>query len=261
MSSVYDKVHIATDGVPFSMSSGLRRTNGYAYSANLLTPARNLGGIQFVLGPPRPARLSVTGRGEPCRRGCSATSGSGDRTIGGPPDLLALDVGYADGSTKLLIQDFSDWTFPQDYDGEIEAVAMPYRTLGDGTLDRHNIQNLYAYRFPLDDSKAVASLTLPQDSNVILHAVTLTGPVAPKDGGVEIEADGGNLPDTDAGQQHTPPELWLRGWSGRCELAGPRAAHGVRLRWRRLAAIDRSDLSRWRQRLCRRRGTGSVRNC
>ena len=93
---------------------------------------------------------------------------------------------YTDRTGVALTQSFSDWDYPQSYRGEIEAVAMPYRALGNGGMDGNNIQNLYAYRFPIDPTKTLASLTLPSNPNVIVHAITLLGPSAS-----EVVSDGG----------------------------------------------------------------------
>ncbi len=100
-----------------------------------------------------------------------------------------LIVSYTDGTAAVFTQTFSDWDFPGAGDArEIEAVAMRYRTIGNGTLDANYIQNLYAYRFPVDESKTLESLTLPQNHNLILHAITLTGPSASPDAGLEDDA-------------------------------------------------------------------------
>ncbi|HKF49845.1 MAG TPA: hypothetical protein VKB38_20960, partial [Terracidiphilus sp.] len=69
-------------------------------------------------------------------------------------------------------QNFSDWFTPQKYAGELEGVAMAYRNFDNGTKDQRTF-NLYAYRFALNSTKTVASLTLPNDQSVAVLAATL----------------------------------------------------------------------------------------
>ena len=50
---------------------------------------------------------------------------------------------------------------------------MPYRDVHDGGKQSLPF-NLYAYRFPLNKDKTVESITLPNDANTIVLALTLT---------------------------------------------------------------------------------------
>jgi len=70
------------------------------------------------------------------------------------------------------VQSFSDWSSPQNFTGELEAAAMPYRNYQDGTKNLGTV-NLYAYAFALDPSKTVQMLVLPTDANLVVLAATL----------------------------------------------------------------------------------------
>ncbi len=204
LSATYNTLNIATDGVVFSQDGGLP-SSGYAYSANLLAPARLLSGVQFVFGPPDQLdAVSCAAQSVPLPPAAFTTLWLFAAGIYGAQPAQEFSVGYADGTSDTFIQDLSDWDFPQDYRGEVEAVAMPYRNVGDGTRDSHLIQNLYAYSFPLDPSKVVKNLTLPQNSNVIVHAVTLMGLVTIDAGTVPVSDAGRDLPN-DAGVEIPSP--------------------------------------------------------
>jgi hypothetical protein len=214
LTAAYNTLDIATDGKAFSEDGG-PSNDGYAYSAKLLAPARILSGVQFVFGPPDQLD-AVTGTGQslPLPLGSFTALWLMATGVNGAQLSQTLSVGYTDGTRAVFTQDFSDWYFPRQSDGgEIEAVAMAYRTLSNGTLESNGIPNLYAYRFPLDDTRTVESLALPQNSNLIVHAVTLTGPGAMKDAGVNSSvdggpatpSDGGNAASPDAGPEATPP--------------------------------------------------------
>ncbi len=81
-------------------------------------------------------------------------------------------VKYTDGTTSKFTQSLSDWFTPQKYAGESEGVAMAYRNFDNGTKDKRTF-NLYAYRFALNNIKTVQSITLPNNSHVLVLAATL----------------------------------------------------------------------------------------
>jgi hypothetical protein len=83
-----------------------------------------------------------------------------------------IKVNYHDGSSSQFTQSFSDWYTPQEYPNESEAVAMQYRDFQDGSKDNRTF-NLYSYRFALNSAKVVQSITLPDDSHVVVLAATL----------------------------------------------------------------------------------------
>ena len=83
-----------------------------------------------------------------------------------------IKVNYHDGTSSQFTQSFSDWYTPQKYPNESEAVAMQYRNFQDGTKDNRTF-SLYSYRFALNSAKAVQSITLPNDSHVVVLAATL----------------------------------------------------------------------------------------
>lgn len=173
LSSAYNTYAIYTDGKTIT-TSGLDGL-GDAYSANLLTPHRILNDVQFNFGPANKLD-AVAGAGQTIAlpQGPYATLQLLATGYNGDQSAQTVTVTYSDGTTSTFTQSFSDWFAPQYNNDESFAVVMPYRNLADGTKDNRPF-NLYAYILPLDSRKAVKSLTLPNDPNVVVLAATLTG--------------------------------------------------------------------------------------
>ncbi len=171
LSSEFNVNGIYTDGSTYT-TGGLDGT-GYSYSANLLTKSRVLSGTVFEFGPANETdAVGSTGQSISLPSGqfaglmLLATGVEGDQTS------QTLTVTYTDGTTSQFTQSFSDWYTPQKYHGESEGVAMDYRNFDNGTKDNRTF-NLYAYRFVLNSSKTVQTITLPNDSHVLVLAATL----------------------------------------------------------------------------------------
>ena len=92
--------------------------------------------------------------------------------INGNQTSQVMTVAYTDGTTSKFIRNFSDWYTPQQYAGEYEAIAMAYRNYEDGTKDMRPF-NMYAYLLPLNSSKVVDSITLPDNPDVKILSATL----------------------------------------------------------------------------------------
>jgi hypothetical protein len=172
LSPAYNVFGIYNNGVTYT--TGGMDTDGYSYSAKLLTPSRILYGTQFNFGPANHAD-AVSGTGQPVVLPAGkfshlilmATGVNGSQTA------QAITVTYSDGSTAEFTRSFSDWFSPSNFPGESEAVAMQYRNASNGGQDDRTF-NLYAYTFALDNTKTVQSFTLPSNRNLVVLAATLT---------------------------------------------------------------------------------------
>ena len=171
LSSEFNLNGIYTDGTIYS--TGGLDGGGYSYSANLLTTSRVFNGTLFTFGPVN--ELDAVG----CS-GQSVTLTQGKFSglmllatgIEGNQASETLTVKYTDGTSTKFTQSFSDWFNPQKYSGESEGVAMAYRNFDNGTKDQRTF-NLYAYTFTLNPAKSVKSVTLPNDTHVVVLAATL----------------------------------------------------------------------------------------
>ncbi|WP_058186462.1 S53 family peptidase [Terracidiphilus gabretensis] len=173
LSSAFNVNAAYSDGTNFSTQGGL---GGFAYSSNLLTPSRILNGVQFRFGKPNTAN-AVAGAGQRIAlpAGRFKTLQLLASGVNGNQSGQVLTVAYTDGTTAQFTQGFSDWFTPSSNLGEAEAVAMPHRNTENGTEDDRQF-NLYGYSFPLDETKEVKSLALPNNSNVLVLAATLVSP-------------------------------------------------------------------------------------
>jgi hypothetical protein len=171
LSSEFNLYGIYQDGMTYT--TGGLDGGGYSYSANLLTGSRVLYGGLFDFGPAN--SLDAVG----CN-GQSVTVSSGRFStlvllatgVEGNQGSQTIKVNYNDGTSSQFTQSFSDWYTPQEYPNESEAVAMQYRDFQDGTKDKRTF-NLYSYRFALNSAKVVQSITLPNDSHVVVLAASL----------------------------------------------------------------------------------------
>jgi hypothetical protein len=171
LSSEFNVNGIYQDGATYS-TGGLDGT-GYSYSSNLLTPSRVFNGTVLDFGPAN--QVDAVG----CSgQSVSLTQGkfSGLRLLAtgveGNQKSQPFTVKYTDGTTSRFTQSLSDWFTPQKYAGESEGVAMSYRNFDNGTKDQRTF-NLYQYRFALNATKAVQTITLPNNSHVLVLAATL----------------------------------------------------------------------------------------
>jgi hypothetical protein len=171
LSSEFNVNGIYTDGSTYT-TGGLDGT-GYSYSANLLTKSRVFSGTAFEFGSANVAdAVASTGQSISLPSGqfaglmLLATGVEGDQTS------QTLTVTYTDGTTSQFTQSFSDWFTPQKYHGESEGVAMAYRNFDNGTKDNRTF-NLYAYRFVLNSTETVQTITLPNNAHVLVLAATL----------------------------------------------------------------------------------------
>ena len=88
-----------------------------------------------------------------------------------------VTVTYATGAATVFTQTFSDWCNYQNNTDETIAVASMSRINSDGTLNTGAKCNLYAYTYPLDPTREVASISLKNAASTfqtIAFALTLT---------------------------------------------------------------------------------------
>ena len=172
LSSVANCFGIYTDGKVFS-TGGLDR-GGNAYSANQLGSSPKLLGVPFTFGTANQlnvARATTI----PLTAGKYTTLNILGTAVNGNQKAQPFIVTYTDGTTATFTQSVSGWYTPQHYPGEAIAMQTSYRDTSSGGRDARTF-NVYGYSFPLSNAKTVKSLTLPNNINVTLLALTLTNP-------------------------------------------------------------------------------------
>jgi hypothetical protein len=171
LSGAYNREGLTADGAPFT-GGGLDGT-GVALSADLLHGSQSWRNTTFSLGPTGSANaVSAAGQTIDLPAGSFSYLRFLATAVNGNQPDVTFTVTYADGSTDTFTRSISDWTSPQNYAGEAVAVTMPYRNAADGSQDSGTF-SLYGYELALDGSKQVQSITLPNNGNVMVLAMTL----------------------------------------------------------------------------------------
>ena len=171
LSSEFNLNGIYTDGTTYT-TGGLDGT-GYSYSSNLLTTSRVFNGTLLDLGTANQLdAIGCSGQVVSLTQGKFSSLRLLATGVEGNQKSQVFTVTYTDSTTSKFTQSLSDWFTPQKYAGESEGVAMAYRNFDNGTKDNRTF-NLYEYRFALTSTKTVQSITLPNNSHVVVLAGTL----------------------------------------------------------------------------------------
>jgi hypothetical protein len=144
---------------------------GNSYSANLLGTSASFGGTQFTLGPANAAD-AVSNATVTLPSGRFSTLKLLAAGVNGSQASQTFIVTFTDGTTSAFTQSLSDWFTPQNFAGESTAVTMSHRNSSTGTADNRTFL-LYGYSFSLNNTKTVSSITLPNNGNVEVLAITL----------------------------------------------------------------------------------------
>ncbi|MGB6988689.1 MAG: hypothetical protein WBD89_05600, partial [Candidatus Sulfotelmatobacter sp.] len=83
-----------------------------------------------------------------------------------------FQVNYADGTSTTFSQSLHDWAMSGNFTGESTAAELPYRVTAEGSEDG-GLFFARAYSFKLDPGKEVRSISLPENRNVVVLAITL----------------------------------------------------------------------------------------
>ncbi len=175
LSNQLNRLGVASDGVAFA--GGGLDGNGSAYSATALGASLSPGGFLFTFGAPG-LNSAVSGTGQTLsvpaglQANYEALTFLGAAVNGSQPSQL-FTVHYTDGTTQASTQSMSDWGSPQTYPGEWVAATMNHRDAANGSTPALPTY-LYQYSFPLDDTKLVSGITLPNNTNVILMSALVT---------------------------------------------------------------------------------------
>jgi hypothetical protein len=162
---------IYPDGVQFS---GGLDGDGFACSSNLLGTAQTWSGVPFQLGS------AINGSNVIACAGQTISLPAGNFSklkmlatgVNGSQDSQVLTVTYADNSSQMINQTFSDWVQYDNNTSESQVIAMDYRDQSDGSKDE-NAYNVYGYSYDLNPAKGVQSLKLPDNNNIKIFAITL----------------------------------------------------------------------------------------
>jgi hypothetical protein len=174
----YNVLALATDNVAFAGTGIDGAANGLAeaYSANLTGVQQTVAGTAFYFGPTG-VLDAVSGQTVTLPTGQFASLKLLATAVNGAQTGQVFRVTYTDGTSTSVLQSLSDWFSPANFAGETRAQTMAYRDTGTGLIDNRTFY-LYEYSIALNPAKTVASVTLPNNRNVVVLAATLTGAVS-----------------------------------------------------------------------------------
>ncbi len=178
LSPGYNVNALSTDGTAYGGVGLDGALNGSAttYSANLIGSQQTIGGTLFYFGAANALdAVSSTTIALPLVTSTSlkllATA------LNGAQMQQVFKVTYTDGTSTSFVQSMSDWFVPQGFAGEAVVMKMGYRNNNLGQRDNRTFC-LSEYVLSLNSAKTVASVTLPNNRNVVVLAASLTGVTA-----------------------------------------------------------------------------------
>jgi hypothetical protein len=172
LSAAFNTTGIINDGQQFALTDGIDG-GGAAYSGDLVGTSLTAKDVQFNIGlAGAPDVISCSGNDLTLPSGSYSSIWILGTAVQGDAMSEPLVVAYTDGSTAEFSQNFSDWYQSREFPGETIATKTTYRDMSTGDKDARPF-NIYAYGFALDNSKTVKSLTLPNDQQVKILAVSL----------------------------------------------------------------------------------------
>ena len=170
LSGYYNRSGIFTDGQTFTTGFDGGST---AFSSTLLGTSLWWNNLVFDFGPSNAADVVYcAGQTITLPAGQFNTLQILGAAVDGSQASQTFTVTYTDNSTATFTQNFSDWADSQSYPGEFTVMTMPYRDASNGSQQTLNV-SVYGYAFVLNKTKTVKSITLPNNSDVVLMAMTL----------------------------------------------------------------------------------------
>jgi len=170
LSSAYNVTAIYKDGSRFAVTDSLDH-DGSALSAEQVGPEQLGAGVDFKVGPAN-APDAVTGKTVTLSAGKFSSLRLLAVALNGSQEMQNFIVNYADGTSSPFTQSLSDWSETGNAKGESVAAEMTHRVTGDGGKDANPFYT-HAYSFPLDPGKAVQSISLPANRDVVVLGITL----------------------------------------------------------------------------------------
>jgi len=167
-------IGIVSDGTSFV--GGGFDGNGYAYSWEALGGAPTLGwnGVTFDLGSPNQPNFTwAAGQKIDVAQGDFNTLNLAGAAVNGSQANQQITLTYTDGSTVVWTQSFSDWCSPQNYGHEAIVSTQAYRDTASGGTNQ-TTNHVYGYSYTIPSGKALASITLPTNSNLRLLDIQMS---------------------------------------------------------------------------------------
>jgi hypothetical protein len=171
----YNLAGITADGVSFS---GGLDGHGNALSATEVGTGATWNGINFAIASSAAKNvIQATGQSVTLPAGSYSTVDLLATAVNGNQANQTFTVKYTDGTSTTIVQSLSDWASPQSYAGESVVVSSAYRNTANGGRANGTF-DVYGYSLPVSSTKTVASITLPNDTNIDVLAISVVAAVA-----------------------------------------------------------------------------------
>lgn len=168
----YNTTGVFNDGVTFSGTGGID-SQGNAYSGILLGTVQTWTNNTFMIAVPNGYNVvRCAGQTINLSSGQFSTLKLLATGVNGAQTSQTFTVTYTDSTTSTFTQSLSDWMTSSGYSGETVASSMAYRNISTGGRNTVTTR-LYGYAFSLNNGKIVKSITVPNNSNVVVLAMTL----------------------------------------------------------------------------------------
>ena len=190
---------IYTDGTTFSNpATGGFDGDGNALSATLTGNSLIWSNSLFAFGPFNATNvISCAGQTVTLPPGNYAQCQVLATAVNGAQTSQEFIVTYTNSTFTTFVQSLSDWGSPANYSGESKALIMSYRNQSNGKNDTATFY-LYGYSFKLNPANTVQGIHLPNDTNVVVTAISLVPEWQPT-----FATNPLTLPGADAGQAYS----------------------------------------------------------
>ncbi|HTU25196.1 MAG TPA: Ig-like domain repeat protein [Pirellulales bacterium] len=176
LSSNYNLLGISANNTPFT--GGGQDGAGNAYSSAVVGTSQTVSGITYNIGQAGSNDV-VQADGQAIGLPVSANYTNIDilaAAVNGAQLNQTFTVHYTNGTSQQFTQSLSDWHVFADYAGESVAVTSTYRNTSTGGQDTSGPFDIYHYSFALTipSTYDIQSITLPNNNNVIVYAITVS---------------------------------------------------------------------------------------
>jgi hypothetical protein len=175
LSGYYNVFGIYTPGSKYG--TGGFDNDGYSYSTATLGSTIVWNGMTFDIGPAN-AKDAVWGGKITLPAGKYSDLFMLGAMVNNIPPAETFTVTYTDGTTSVLNQNMSDWFNAAGWPGESVVNCSEKRNYQDGTQQPDSVC-VYGYDIHLDDTKTVASVTLPNFRDIVMLSMDLATPQVP----------------------------------------------------------------------------------
>ncbi|MGC2401858.1 MAG: FG-GAP-like repeat-containing protein [Acidobacteriaceae bacterium] len=161
-----------------SYSTGGFDNDGYSYSTSTLSSTIVWNGMTFNIGPPSAPDAVANTTIQLPQGNYTNLYMLGAMVNNITTNPVTFTVHYTDGTRTRFKQSMSDWFNAAGYPGESVVTCQEDRNYQDGSTQADSVC-IYGYQIPLDVTKTVQSVVLPNIRNIVMLAFDLTTPSIP----------------------------------------------------------------------------------